>query len=306
MFMVVLLHFDSSIEHKAWRILGKSRFHTKTICDVMFISSTTSSTHASSQHHHKVIPRLISLAEDRVSFQFSTFFLSFIQQTDEKTSENLFPLYFAFRLCSNWQQIVEYDLVESMKENRGLAISFVKRIFQTALPVSMTLIHNSRQSDEQLLIADTNMKFKLFDKNTFEILATFLGPIYDSYVKQLVWNHLWNLGEAQMDFLLECRVKGSIKRSFSPITHPISCFFISTQDANFMLAPTVRSKFFVFATSRNICLHAMPIDGNPFKSLAILGHCNGVKSIKVDATRQILFTIGHKCQTLFMWSINYR
>lgn len=83
---------------------------------------------------------------------------------------------------------MEYDLVESMKkESRDLMISFVKRIFQAALPVSMTLVYNSRLNDEQqLLIADTNMKFKLFDKNTFEILATFLGPIYDSYVKQFV------------------------------------------------------------------------------------------------------------------------
>lgn len=50
----------------------------------------------------------------------------------------------------------------------------------------MTLIHNSSAGEDQLLIADTEMKFKLFDKNTFEILATFLGPIYDSDVQQFV------------------------------------------------------------------------------------------------------------------------
>lgn len=50
----------------------------------------------------------------------------------------------------------------------------------------MTLIHNSKVDEDQLLIADTEMKFKLFDKNTFEILATFLGPIYDSNVQQFV------------------------------------------------------------------------------------------------------------------------
>lgn len=84
------------------------------------------------------------------------------------------------------QQIVEYDVLESLKESRGLVIAFHKRIFQSALPVSMTLIHNSRAGEDQLLIADTEMKFKLFDKNTFEILATFLGPIYDSNVQQFV------------------------------------------------------------------------------------------------------------------------
>lgn len=50
----------------------------------------------------------------------------------------------------------------------------------------MTLIHNSSVDEDQLLIADNEMKFKLFDKNTFEILATFLGPIYDSNVQQFV------------------------------------------------------------------------------------------------------------------------
>lgn len=85
------------------------------------------------------------------------------------------------------QQIVEYDLLESMKENsRNLVITFTKRIYQTAIPTSMTLIYNSRKHEDQILIADTQMKFRIFDKNTFEILATFMGPIYDSYVKQFV------------------------------------------------------------------------------------------------------------------------
>lgn len=90
----------------------------------------------------------------------------------------------SFCLCL--QQIVEYDVLESLKESRGLVIAFHKRIFQSALPVSMTLVHNAKLGEDQLLIADTESKFKLFDKNTFEILATFLGPIYDSNVQQFV------------------------------------------------------------------------------------------------------------------------
>ena len=81
---------------------------------------------------------------------------------------------------------MEYDLLESLKDSRGLAVTFFKRIFQTSLPVSMTLIRNNNNDDEQLLVADTKMKFKLFDTKTFEILATFSGPIYDSNVKQFV------------------------------------------------------------------------------------------------------------------------
>ena len=76
--------------------------------------------------------------------------------------------------------------MESVKESRGLVITFAKRIFQSSLPVSMTLVCHGKRSEEVLLIADTKMKFKLFDKTTFEILATFLGPIYDSHVEQLV------------------------------------------------------------------------------------------------------------------------
>lgn len=50
----------------------------------------------------------------------------------------------------------------------------------------------------------------------------------------------------------------------------------------------------------------MPIDGNPYKTLGVIGHSNGVKAIKADSTRHILFTIGHKCHSLFMWHINFQ
>jgi hypothetical protein len=115
--------------------------------------------------------RLISLAQDRVSS-----FLYWIKW---------FLLWKI--LNSIVQKIVEYDLPESIRDkSRNLVISFTKRIFQSAVPVSMTIFYNSKKCEDQILIADANMKFKIFDKNTFEILATFMGPIYDSYVKQFV------------------------------------------------------------------------------------------------------------------------
>jgi WD40 repeat protein len=64
------------------------------------------------------------------------------------------------------------------------------------------------------------------------------------------------------------------------------------------------SKFFIFSTNKNICGYALPIDGNPFRSLGIMGHCGGIKSMKVDSTTGTLFTIGNKCQSLFMWRIS--
>ena len=73
-----------------------------------------------------------------------------------------------------------------MKDDKGLVVAFSKRIFQSAVPVAMTLIYSVKKHEEHLLISDTDMKFKIFDKNTFEILYTFLGPLYDSYVMQFV------------------------------------------------------------------------------------------------------------------------
>lgn len=193
--------------------------------------------------------------------------------------------------------------MESLKETRGLVITFVKRIFQSAVPVSMTLIHNTTRNEDQLLIADTEMKFKLFDKNTFEILATFLGPIYDSNVKQFVSIY----GTAiQMEFQWSSRLKDPLSSFFSAITHPILLFYLRSQDSSTSLSPTTHSKFFIFSTNKSICLYTLPIDGNPFRSLGIVGHCDGVKSIKTNSTRQVLFSIGNKCQSLFAWSINLR
>lgn len=200
-------------------------------------------------------------------------------------------------LCDLLQQIVEYDLTESTKESRGLVITFVKRIFQCALPVSMTLIYNGQKREDQLLVADTEMKFKLFDKNTFEILATFLGPIYDSYVKQFV-----SIPRTTNGLSEELRVKRSIRFLFCCHYSSLSTLFI-TQDANTSIS-TTRSKFFIFSTNKSICLYASPIDGNPFRSLGTVGHCGGVKHIRSNSTRKILFTIGNKCRSLFMWSIN--
>ncbi|CAO1310660.1 unnamed protein product [Diamesa hyperborea] len=199
-----------------WNFLGKSRSHFHPISDVLYITSNLS--------HQKLVPRLISLGQDR--------------------------------------QIVEYDLFESMKDDKGLVVAFSKRIVQSAVPVAMTLIYSVKKHEEHLLISDTDMKFKLFDKNTFEILYTFLGPLYDSYVMQF--------------------------------------------DANTSVGLTVYSKFFIFSTNKNICLYAMPVDGNPFRSLGIVGHCSGIISMKTDSTRQVLFTIGNNCQSIFMWNINFR
>jgi hypothetical protein len=59
---VILLHRDDS-ERSGWMMLGKLKFHTKPICDILFIQQPNPILKSSP----KPLPRLISLAEDRVS-----------------------------------------------------------------------------------------------------------------------------------------------------------------------------------------------------------------------------------------------
>lgn len=107
-------------------------------------------------------------------------------------------------------------------------------------------------------------------------------------------------------FPMESRVNSAIS-CVRPelICHPYSCFLsLASQDANSTASPMVHSKFLIFATDRHICLYASPVDGNPFRSLGTVGHCAGVKSIRTDASRAKLFTIGNSCRSLSMWSVN--
>ena len=61
------------------------------------------------------------------------------------------------------QQIAEYDLAESVKDSRSLSIAFAKRIFQSALPRSMTRVRCGEARSERLLVADSEQKLLLFD-----------------------------------------------------------------------------------------------------------------------------------------------
>ena len=62
--VIVLYHDKAAVDGEEWRVLGRVRYHTKVICDVLYISQSTTSSHVPS--HHKLTPRLISLAQDRV------------------------------------------------------------------------------------------------------------------------------------------------------------------------------------------------------------------------------------------------
>lgn len=98
---------------------------------------------------------------------------------------------------------MEYDVIESIKESSNkLVINFTKRIFQTPSPIAMALIFNKEKNEELLLISDNEKKFRLFDKNTFEILHTYIGPQFDGFVRRFVSKYLYKLVARYMFLIL--------------------------------------------------------------------------------------------------------
>lgn len=82
--MIILLHRDKTILDEGWKVLGKVCYHTKAICDVLFISPSSSSSDV--PFKKQVVPRLISLAEDRVSFASLNFLSDMMKNVVESFS----------------------------------------------------------------------------------------------------------------------------------------------------------------------------------------------------------------------------
>lgn len=66
----------------------------------------------------------------------------------------------------------------------------------------MALIFNKEKNEELLLISDNEKKFRLFDKNTFEILHTYIGPQFDGFVRRFVSKYLYKLVARYMFLIL--------------------------------------------------------------------------------------------------------
>lgn len=120
----------------------------------------------------------------------------------------------------------------------------------------MTLLHNKKKNEDQLLVADNSGKFKFFDKNTFEILATFVAPIYDANVKQFVSIYGATI---QIDFGLKAPIKLSKNDPFF-IQFPLRSFSATTTSrAVSQLIQTFSSsqqiKIFVFTRCPSMEIH---------------------------------------------------
>ncbi|XP_053665664.1 cilia- and flagella-associated protein 251-like [Anopheles marshallii] len=141
----------------------------------------------------------------------------------------------------NCDELVQLEALSTVKR---------KRIEQSAFPTALLILPGGNE----ILVANDQLKFKIFHSKTFEILHTFLAPFHDGparFLRQLP-------GE----------------------------------------------DYFLFITDNNIYLHHLPIDGNPFKYLAVRGHPKRLKGLQIAWTVRCAFTFGEGDHAVSMWKIN--
>nr|XP_031835018.1 cilia- and flagella-associated protein 251-like [Nomia melanderi] len=67
-----------------------------------------------------------------------------------------------------------------------------------------------------------------------------------------------------------------------------------------------RNRYVVFATEKEFGLQILPFDGNPYKTLGMIGHPRKITKICVNCNGNILFTSGYKDPCVLMWKIECR
>ncbi|XP_049548425.1 cilia- and flagella-associated protein 251-like [Anopheles darlingi] len=149
------------------------------------------------------------------------------------------------------RHMVQYSIAGSEQTQLApLAIVKRRRIEQSALPTAMLLL-----TVDQLLVANDQLKFKLFNAKTFEILHTFLGPFHDG---------------------------------------PARCLRLLPGE-----------NFFLFITNNNIYLHQLPVDGNPFKYLAVRGHPKRLKWMQLTGgPERFAVSYGEGDHAIALWKVN--
>lgn len=86
--------------------------------------------------------------------------------------------------------LIQYDVEQSITDG-GLLVSRRIRYEQSSIPESVTLVPteiltllNLSSFEDVLLITDNQLKFKLIDVNSGNVLSTYLGPVFGGYVTQ--------------------------------------------------------------------------------------------------------------------------
>ncbi|XP_060810779.1 cilia- and flagella-associated protein 251 [Amyelois transitella] len=170
--------------------------------------------------------------------------------------------------------MVEYDIAKSSDEY--LEIYSLDRMDQTAVPLGAIPWPNPPDLDPEIcrtdlqlmLVANDEYKYKVLNANTTMTMATVLGPRYDSPVRRLQ---------------LISRVE---------------------KDENTQAETNLQ--YLIFATKNVIGLQKMPLDGNPWKHVGLLGHPVKVIEMCFREDSGTLFTIGSRDSTMCQWSANYR
>ncbi|XP_039292150.1 cilia- and flagella-associated protein 251 [Nilaparvata lugens] len=65
-----------------------------------------------------------------------------------------------------------------------------------------------------------------------------------------------------------------------------------------------KPKYLVYATNNEIGLHSLPIDGNPYKCLAVLGSPTKIQQMSVSSDNRYLFTLSEYDDSLLIWEID--
>ncbi|XP_061512389.1 cilia- and flagella-associated protein 251 [Anopheles gambiae] len=147
--------------------------------------------------------------------------------------------------------MVQYTInTDEMLQLEAVSIVKRRRIEQSAYPTALLVLPGG----SQILVANDQLKFKMFHGRSFEILHTFLAPFHDG---------------------------------------PARC-----------LRQLPGEDYFLFITNNNIYVHHLPIDGNPFKYLAVRGHPKRLKGLQVAWTVRCAFTFGEGDHAVSMWKIN--
>ncbi|XP_017757686.1 PREDICTED: WD repeat-containing protein 66-like [Eufriesea mexicana] len=65
-------------------------------------------------------------------------------------------------------------------------------------------------------------------------------------------------------------------------------------------------KYMIFATNKEIGIQMLPFDGNPYKSLGMIGHPRKITDICISYDGNLLFTSGYNDSCILIWKIKSR
>lgn len=157
-------------------------------------------------------------------------------------------------------------LIEYDLAGPTLALQSGERLEQSAIPTAATWYMHDH--DNLILTYENQCKYKIINDGTGMTMGTYLGPTYGSPIRLM-----------RMLPVSETVILPDTKKTFNHM---------------------------VFATDKHIGLQTLPPDGNPYKSVGMIGHPRRLAQIRVSEDGLHLFTIGEGDEAVLMWQINPR